>query len=126
MDLGTGETWVYPSQTNVLERHAKERLALEGRGHHSQGHGAIIRIHNVNNEAAWQEVSNGRPLHAEECRSPSLKSFCGKATAFSPRARFRGLMGYEMPFDRHDWLVTDAAVKFDTLSITTTGATSLH
>ena len=27
---------------------------------------------------------------------------------FSPRARFRGLMGYEMPFDRHDWIVDRA------------------
>lgn len=65
----------------------------------------IIRIHNVNNEAAWQEVLKWEALHAEECRSPALKSFGGKATAFSPRARFRGLMGYEMPFDRHDWIV---------------------
>jgi cytochrome c heme-lyase len=34
-----------------------------------------------------------------------LKSFGGKATAFSPRARIRGWLGYEMPFDRHDWII---------------------
>jgi len=34
-----------------------------------------------------------------------LKSFGGKATSFSPRARIRGWLGYEMPFDRHDWII---------------------
>jgi len=34
-----------------------------------------------------------------------LKSFGGKATDYSPRARIRQLMGYELPFDRHDWIV---------------------
>ena len=37
--------------------------------------------------------------------SHQLKSFGGKASQFSPRARFRGLLGYEMPFDRHDWII---------------------
>ncbi|TRY74690.1 hypothetical protein TCAL_08373 [Tigriopus californicus] len=102
---GTGETWVYPSQQmfwNAMLRKGwrwkEEDITPKAMEH-------IIRIHNVNNEAAWQEVLKWEALHAEECRSPSLKSFGGKATAFSPRARFRGLMGYEMPFDRHDWLV---------------------
>lgn len=34
-----------------------------------------------------------------------LKSFGGKASQFSPRARIRGWLGYEMPFDRHDWII---------------------
>lgn len=34
-----------------------------------------------------------------------LKSFGGKATDYSPRARIRQMMGYELPFDRHDWIV---------------------
>lgn len=34
-----------------------------------------------------------------------LKSFGGKASDYSPRARIRHLMGYELPFDRHDWIV---------------------
>lgn len=34
-----------------------------------------------------------------------LKSFGGKAADYSPRARIRQLMGYELPFDRHDWIV---------------------
>lgn len=65
----------------------------------------IIKIHNINNEHAWQEVLKWEALHAKECGNPKLKSFGGKATDFSPRARFRGLMGYQLPFDRHDWII---------------------
>ena len=42
---------------------------------------------------------------SQECGNPALKHFGGKATQFSPRARFRSLLGYELPFDRHDWIV---------------------
>ena len=54
---------------------------------------------------AWQEVLKWEALHADECNNPKLKSFGGKATAYSPRARFRSWMGYELPFDRHDWII---------------------
>lgn len=65
----------------------------------------IIKIHNVNNEVAWQEVLKWEAMHAGECAHPRLKRFGGKAKEFSPRARFRSWMGYELPFDRHDWIV---------------------
>ena len=62
----------------------------------------------MNFTAAWQEVLKWEALHAEECTNPKLKSFGGKATDYSPRARFRQLMGYQLPFDRHDWIVDRA------------------
>lgn len=65
----------------------------------------IIKIHNINNELAWREVLKWEALHANECMNPKLKSFGGKAKDYSPRARIRSLMGYELPFDRHDWIV---------------------
>ena len=65
----------------------------------------IIKIHNANNESAWQEVMLWESLHSDQCSQPKLKSFGGKAKYFSPRARLRGWMGYEMPFDRHDWII---------------------
>merc|ERR1712150_467048 len=66
---------------------------------------SIIKIHNANNEEAWQEVLKWEALHADECKNPKLKGFGGKATDYSPRARFRALMGYQLPFDRHDSIV---------------------
>lgn len=65
----------------------------------------IIHIHNANNESAWHEVLKWEALHADDCTCPTLKSFGGKAADYSPRARIRWLMGYELPFDRHDWIV---------------------
>jgi len=102
-----GETWVYPSQQmfwNAMLRKGWRWNEEEG-GMTPETMQHIIHIHNNNNEAAWQEVLKWEALHARECGNPKLKSFGGKATQFSPRARFRGLLGYEMPFDRHDWIV---------------------
>lgn len=65
----------------------------------------IIKIHNANNEQAWLEVLKWEALHARECGDPRLKSFGGKAKDYSPRARIRYWLGYELPFDRHDWIV---------------------
>ena len=65
-------------------------------------------LYHLNFTAAWQEVLKWEALHAEECTNPKLKSFGGKATDYSPRARFRQLMGYQLPFDRHDWIVDRA------------------
>lgn len=66
----------------------------------------IIKIHNRNNEQAWEEILKWEALHARECPcGPTLKRFGGKAKEYSPRARVRHWMGYELPFDRHDWIV---------------------
>lgn len=51
------------------------------------------------------KVLKWEALHARECNCPKLKSFGGKAKDYSPRARIRHMMGYELPFDRHDWII---------------------
>ena len=65
----------------------------------------IIKIHNANNELAWREVLKWENLLHPECDCPKLKSFKGDAKNISPRARIRNLLGYQLPFDRHDWIV---------------------
>ena len=65
----------------------------------------IVRMHNINNELAWMEVLKWEALHADECMTPRLASFGGKAKDFSPRARIRNWLGYQLPYDRHDWMV---------------------
>ena len=90
---GTEETWVYPSQQmfwNAMLRKGwrwKEEDTID-----PNTMADIIKIHNRNNEDAWQEVLKWEALHANECGNPKLKSFGGKATAFSPRARFRWVL----------------------------------
>jgi len=102
---GTDETWVYPSPQmfwNAMLRKGwrwkEDELEQKDMDH-------IINIHNANNEMAWREVLKWEALHADECMQPKLKKFAGYASKYSPRARIRHLMGYELPFDRHDWIV---------------------
>lgn len=99
------ETWVYPSQQMFWNamlwkgwRWKEDDLSQKDMEH-------IINIHNANNDQAWEEVLKWEALHARECCTPKLKKFGGKAKEYSPRARIRHLMGYEYPFDRHDWIV---------------------
>lgn len=37
--------------------------------------------------------------------SPKLKQFEGRPQDVTPKAYLRGLLGYTLPFDRHDWVV---------------------
>jgi len=102
---GSKEFWVYPSPQmfwNAMLRkgwHWKKDLL------NPADMDNIIKLHNANNEQAWREVLKWEAYHAKECTNPRLKSFGGKATEYSPRARIRSWLGYELPFDRHDWIV---------------------
>ncbi|PIO73208.1 cytochrome c/c1 heme lyase [Teladorsagia circumcincta] len=59
-----------------------------------------------------QWVQGSLPKSSNECAEPKLKSFKGDAKKISPRARFRNLfLGYNLPFDRHDWIVDRCGVK---------------
>jgi len=106
------EKWVYPSEqmfwNAMLRKGWNWKEAVESKdGFAPKDMNDIIRIHNINNEQAWQEVLKWELLHCKECpEGPKLKRFGGKATEYSPRARIRHyLLGYELPFDRHDWVI---------------------
>ncbi|XP_074659918.1 holocytochrome c-type synthase-like [Tubulanus polymorphus] len=100
-----GQNWVYPSQQMFWNAMIRKGWRWEDDALSANDMAHIIRIHNANNEHAWQEVLRWEALHARECDDPKLVRFGGKAKEFSPRARIRGWMGYELPFDRHDWIV---------------------
>ncbi|KAM8706574.1 hypothetical protein ACLKA7_010783 [Drosophila subpalustris] len=102
---GTVQFWQYPSQQMFWNAMLRKGWRWKTEDVTQKDMGDIIRIHNANNEQAWQEVLKWEALHAKECGNPRLKSFGGKAKDFSPRARFRSWLGYELPFDRHDWIV---------------------
>lgn len=65
----------------------------------------MVSIHNVVNERAWQHILQWERLHSQECNCPKLIRFQGKPKDYSPRARFLNVLGYTLPFDRHDWYV---------------------
>ncbi|KAG5671981.1 hypothetical protein PVAND_002145 [Polypedilum vanderplanki] len=97
--------WEYPSQQMFWNAMLRKGWRWNDEDIQAKDMDDIIKIHNANNEQAWQEVLKWEALHARECGNPKLKSFGGKAKDFSPRARIRQMMGYELPFDRHDWIV---------------------
>lgn len=47
------------------------------------------------------------------CGGPKLASFSGLAHAPTPRARWNTLLGYQPPFDRHDWVVDRCGTKIE-------------
>ena len=109
--------WVYPSEqmfwNAMLRKGWKWKDAVEGKDDKSgekftsKDMSHIIKIHNFNNELAWKEVLKWElAFHREECPcGPTLKRFGGRAQDYSPRARIRSWLGYELPFDRHDWII---------------------
>ncbi|XP_043257514.1 holocytochrome c-type synthase [Colletes gigas] len=99
------EFWVYPSQQMFWNAMLRKGWRWKNDDISPKDMDDIIKIHNANNEQAWREVLKWEALHARECDSPKLRSFGGKASHYSPRARIRYWMGYELPFDRHDWIV---------------------
>lgn len=103
--FGKDENWVYPSQQMFWNAMLRKGWRWEDSGVQQTDMEHIIRIHNVNNEQAWQEILKWEAMHEKECGKPMLKSFKGRAKDFSPRARIRNLLGYELPFDRHDWII---------------------
>ncbi|KAF7493511.1 Cytochrome c-type heme lyase [Sarcoptes scabiei] len=110
--------WIYPSEqmfwNAMIRKGWKWREAVEGQDESidkekftSKDMTNIIKIHNFNNEMAWKEVLKWElSFHLKECPcGPTLKRFGGRAQDFSPRARIRNWLGYELPFDRHDWII---------------------
>ncbi|XP_053326367.1 holocytochrome c-type synthase [Spea bombifrons] len=103
---GTDKKWVYPSEQMFWNAMLRKGWKWKDEDIQNKDMENIIKIHNRNNEQAWFEILKWEALHAKECPcGPTLTRFGGKAKEYSPRARIRSWMGYELPFDRHDWIV---------------------
>ncbi|XP_015278271.1 PREDICTED: cytochrome c-type heme lyase [Gekko japonicus] len=100
------QNWVYPSEQMFWNAMLRKGWKWKDDDLTPVDMGNIIKIHNQNNEQAWKEILKWEALHARECPcGPTLVRFGGKAKEYSPRARIRSWMGYELPFDRHDWII---------------------
>ncbi|XP_077592131.1 holocytochrome c-type synthase isoform X2 [Stigmatopora nigra] len=103
---GSEKHWVYPSEQMFWNAMLRKGWRWREDDLGAQDMGNVIKIHNKNNEQAWQEILKWEAMHSSECPcGPTLKRFGGKAKEYSPRARLRHWMGYELPFDRHDWII---------------------
>ncbi|KAK4050330.1 Cytochrome c1 heme lyase [Microbotryomycetes sp. JL221] len=102
----TTENWVYPSPQSFYNA-----LQRKQRNPNAQDMNIVVPIHNAVNERVWQQVLDWerqalwqQGQDPEQCQS-KLVSFIGKPQRLSPRARWKSLIGYTAPFDRHDWIV---------------------
>lgn len=88
-----GENWVYPSPQMFWNAMIRKGWRWENEDISKQDMNNIINIHNKNNELAWREVLFWESVHFDHCKTTKLKKFGGKAKEYSPRARFRHLLG---------------------------------
>ncbi|XP_031558379.1 cytochrome c-type heme lyase-like isoform X2 [Actinia tenebrosa] len=72
-----GEKWVYPSPQMFWNAMVRKGWKWEKDDLKPNDMDHIIRIHNANNERAWDEILRWEALHVK----------------------------YELPFDRHDWII---------------------
>jgi len=102
-----GSKWVYPSESQFFS-------AMARKNHNPQPSDmkTIVPIHNAVNERAWAEVMKWEQGQGgDTCGGVKLVSFKGKPNEKSPRARWKTLLGYSAPFDRHDWVVDRCGTK---------------
>ncbi|KAI1337581.1 cytochrome c/c1 heme-lyase [Xylariaceae sp. FL0016] len=102
--------WIYPSEKMFFE-------AMKRKGHdpRTSDMRTIVPIHNAVNERAWAEIKEweGPWVQGSRCDGPRLHSFSGLSTQLSPKARFNTFLGYQAPFDRHDWVVDRCGKEID-------------
>lgn len=92
---------MYPSEAQFF-------AAMARKNHNPQAADmkTIVPIHNAVNERAWAEVLKWEAGRGgEACGGVKLVNFQGKPNEKSPKARWKMLLGYAAPFDRHDWVV---------------------
>ncbi|KII72703.1 Cytochrome c-type heme lyase [Thelohanellus kitauei] len=99
------KNWVYPSEQQFWNAMIKKGWRWQSEDINHNDIKQIVRIHNENNERAWAELLKWEMLGGHDPSAVKLSRFHGDAKKLSPRARFRCLLGYEAPFDRHDWVI---------------------
>ncbi|GHP03292.1 hypothetical protein PPROV_000204700 [Pycnococcus provasolii] len=93
--------WQYPSESMFFAA-----MRRKGWDPDSEDMKSVVAIHNAVNERCWHEVSWWEARHESTCPSgATLRRFQGRPKDYSPKARLLNLLGYKLPFDRHDWYV---------------------
>lgn len=90
--------WTYPSEQMFYNA-----MSRKGWSPAEDDMPAVVAIHNAVNERAWREVRGWEAAAGNP--EPRLLRFRGRPRDVSPKARLLNLLGYKLPFDRHDWVV---------------------
>lgn len=102
---GSGN-WIYPSQKQFFEAMKRKNWNPT-----AEDMKTVVPIHNAVNERAWFQILKWEEGQGgDQCGGVQLSSFKGDSKKLTPKAWFFGLLGYQKPFDRHDWVVNRCGV----------------
>ncbi|TPX57934.1 holocytochrome-c synthase [Spizellomyces sp. 'palustris'] len=95
-----GKHWVYPSEQMFFNAMRRKNWQPS-----EQDMSVVVPIHNAVNEQCWHKILEWEALYKSSCGQPKLLKFQGKPKDYTPKACIRSLLGYTLPFDRHDWTI---------------------
>eukprot|EP00923_Selenidium_pygospionis_P034894 GHVN01060701.1.p1 GENE.GHVN01060701.1~~GHVN01060701.1.p1 ORF type:complete len:248 (+),score=65.78 GHVN01060701.1:152-895(+) len=96
----TDKPWEYPSESQFTSS-----VGMKGYQASDEDLKLALKIHNLVNEETWKRILEYESFHSHRCKKPKLHHFVGRPGDATPRAKVMGLMGFQLPFDRHDWHV---------------------
>ncbi|OWB83512.1 hypothetical protein B5S33_g2143 [[Candida] boidinii] len=106
---GADSNWIYPSQKQFFSAMKRKDWNPEAGDMKT-----VVPLHNMVNEIAWKYILMWeKGQGGESCGGIKLSSFKGDSKKITPRARMRSLMGNELPFDRHDWVIDRCGTRVD-------------
>jgi len=106
---GAQSNWIYPSQKQFFE--AMKRKNWDPTAEDME---TVVPIHNAVNERAWYQILKWEEGQgSESCGGLQLTSFKGDSKKLTPKARWKLMLGYQKPFDRHDWTINRCGKEVD-------------
>ncbi|CAA9990074.1 cytochrome c1 heme lyase, putative [Plasmodium knowlesi strain H] len=93
-------SWYYPSR-NQFYRTTKKK----GYNYSKEELDVALQIHNAVNEETWKRIMKKEQKYFDLCKEQKLIRFIGLPNKLSLKAFMLNLMGYNKPFDRHDWYI---------------------
>eukprot|EP00916_Digyalum_oweni_P006117 GHVL01010538.1.p1 GENE.GHVL01010538.1~~GHVL01010538.1.p1 ORF type:complete len:173 (+),score=14.70 GHVL01010538.1:23-541(+) len=89
-------TWFYPS-----ERQFYSATLKKGHSVNPADIKTVVQIHNAVNEQTWKQILEYEKLH--DCDNVKLAKFVGRPGEPTWKSRIYTFVGFQAPFDRHDW-----------------------
>lgn len=98
----SSRNWVYPSPSQFYSAVTRKNHDVR-----AEDMSTVVPIHNAVNEEAWRRILEWEKSweRAPADAGPELVNFVGRPRDVTWRAWMNGLLGYQLPFDRHDWVV---------------------
>ncbi|CRG95968.1 cytochrome c1 heme lyase, putative [Plasmodium gallinaceum] len=96
----TSGSWYYPSKNQFYNTTRKKGYSFS-----REELDMALKIHNAVNEETWKKIMKKEEKYFDLCKEQKLVRFVGNPTKLSFKAFLLTLLGYNKPFDRHDWYI---------------------